>query len=54
MLEPNRLKNQKRGRFKVLRLEWKSNCDDVIINIVINSNKNKGIKFVKINKKHKS
>ena len=53
--------NHKKERFKVFEVELRlnrgrakvepgSNRDDVIINLIINKNKNKGIKSININK----
>ena len=35
-LDPDRSLNRKRERFKVFEVEPRSNCDDVIINLIIN------------------
>ena len=32
---PDYLLNRKRDRFKVFKVELRSNCDDVIINLII-------------------
>ena len=34
--DPDRLLNRKRKRFKVFEVEPGSNCDDIIINLIIN------------------
>ena len=47
---PDRSLNRKRERFKVFKVELRSNRDDVIINLIIILNINKYIKLIKIEK----
>ena len=49
-LDPNRSLNHKNERFKVFEIKSKSNCDDVIINLITILNINKNIKLMKIEK----
>ena len=40
--------NRKREMFKIFEVELRSNCDDVIINLIIIENINKYIKLIKV------
>ena len=50
VLKPKPFIEPKRERFKIFKVEPRSNRDDVIINLIIILNINKYIKLVKIEK----